>query len=134
MPPNQSQISPVRGGEAPPPLPQEAKSHNGVPKLVEVSGSQVELGMPPFSKLPSTITSLLQGVVVGVGVGVVGVAVGVGVGVGQAAPGPKICIVLIGTPIDLGRLLKINKPSMRVTYELEEREPGQLAAAIKKVV
>lgn len=43
-------------------------------------------------------------------------------------------LVLIGTPIDLGRLLKINKPSMRVLYELEEREPGQLAAAIKKVI
>lgn len=43
-------------------------------------------------------------------------------------------LVLIGTPIDLGRLLKINKPSMRVLYELEERQPGQLAAAIKKVI
>ncbi len=43
-------------------------------------------------------------------------------------------LVLIGTPIDLGKLLKINKPSMRVTYELAEREPGQLEAAIKKVL
>lgn len=43
-------------------------------------------------------------------------------------------LVLIGTPIDLGRLLKINKPSMRVLYELEEQQPGQLAAAIKKVL
>jgi len=43
-------------------------------------------------------------------------------------------LVLIGTPIDLGRLLNINKPSMRVTYELEEREPGQLEAAVKKVL
>jgi hypothetical protein len=49
IPPNQAQIRPVRGGEAPPPVPQEALSHNGVPKLVEVSGSQVLLGMPPFS-------------------------------------------------------------------------------------
>ena len=30
-------------------------------------------------------------------------------------------LVLIGTPIDLGRILKINKPSLRVGYELEER-------------
>ncbi len=29
-------------------------------------------------------------------------------------------LVLIGTPIDLGRLLKINKPSQRVTYSLKE--------------
>jgi predicted GTPase len=28
--------------------------------------------------------------------------------------------VIIGTPIDLGRLLKINKPSTRVRYDLEE--------------
>jgi predicted GTPase len=43
-------------------------------------------------------------------------------------------VVLIGTPIDLGRLLKINKPAVRVTYELEEREPGQLAAAVDRVL
>lgn len=43
-------------------------------------------------------------------------------------------VVLIGTPIDLGRMLKINKPAVRVTYELEERNPGQLETAIKKVV
>ncbi len=43
-------------------------------------------------------------------------------------------LVLIGTPIDLGRMLKISKPSLRVTYELEERQPGQLAAAIQRVL
>lgn len=43
-------------------------------------------------------------------------------------------VVLIGTPIDLGQLLKINKPAVRVTYELEEREPGQLAAAVDQVL
>jgi predicted GTPase len=43
-------------------------------------------------------------------------------------------LVLIGTPIDLGRMLKISKPALRVTYELEEREPGQLAAAIRRVL
>lgn len=43
-------------------------------------------------------------------------------------------LVLIGTPIDLGRMMTFNKPSMRVTYELEEREPGQLAAAIRKIL
>ena len=29
-------------------------------------------------------------------------------------------LVIIGTPIDLTRLFKINKPTVRVTYELEE--------------
>ncbi|HAM36889.1 MAG TPA: GTPase [Elusimicrobia bacterium] len=29
-------------------------------------------------------------------------------------------VVIVGTPIDLTRLLKINKPSVRVTYELKE--------------
>jgi predicted GTPase len=43
-------------------------------------------------------------------------------------------LVLIGTPINLGRVLKINKPALRVRYELEEVEPGQLEAAIRKVV
>ena len=28
--------------------------------------------------------------------------------------------VVIGTPIDLGRIIKINKPSTRVYYELQE--------------
>src|ERR1700704_6486517 len=63
MPPNQSQKAPVRGGEAPPPVPHEGTSHNGVPKFVEVSVGQKVLGMPPFSNPPSAITSLLQGVV-----------------------------------------------------------------------
>jgi len=43
-------------------------------------------------------------------------------------------LVVIGTPIDLGRMLKINKPHLRVRYELEERQPGQLEAAIRKVL
>jgi predicted GTPase len=43
-------------------------------------------------------------------------------------------VVLIGTPIDLGRVLKINKPAVRVTYELREHQPGQLEAAVRKVV
>jgi len=40
-------------------------------------------------------------------------------------------LVLIGTPIDLGKMLKINKPAMRVGYELEEVEPGRLQAAVE---
>lgn len=43
-------------------------------------------------------------------------------------------LVLIGTPIDLGRIVKIDKPHTRVRYELSERTPGQLMAAIKKVL
>jgi len=42
--------------------------------------------------------------------------------------------VIIGTPIDLGRMLKINKPSTRVLYELQEQQPGQLEAAIKRIL
>jgi predicted GTPase len=29
-------------------------------------------------------------------------------------------MVVIGTPIDLSRVIKINKPSQRVRYELQE--------------
>jgi len=43
-------------------------------------------------------------------------------------------LVLIGTPIDLARLLHINRPTLRVRYELEEQQPGQLEAAIRRVV
>ncbi len=39
-------------------------------------------------------------------------------------------VVLIATPIDLGRILKIDKPSTRVTYELEELDPNVLPRAI----
>ncbi|MFA6093736.1 MAG: cyclic 2,3-diphosphoglycerate synthase [Elusimicrobiota bacterium] len=42
--------------------------------------------------------------------------------------------VIIGTPIDLGRLLKINKPSVRVTYELKERKKGLLKSIVEKAV
>ena len=37
-------------------------------------------------------------------------------------------LVLIGTPIDLGRVVRIAKPSLRVTYELEGEGPRFLAA------
>ncbi len=43
-------------------------------------------------------------------------------------------VVLIGTPTDLARLLKLNKPALRVTYELEERQLGQLEAAVRRVL
>jgi len=44
-------------------------------------------------------------------------------------------LVLIGTPIDLSRSLKINKPTTRVTYELRENKEGDvLRSMIKKVV
>lgn len=43
-------------------------------------------------------------------------------------------LVLIATPIDLGRILKMDKPSMRVRYELQEVEPGGLEKAVMSVV
>lgn len=42
--------------------------------------------------------------------------------------------VLVGTPIDLTRLLTINKPALRVTYELAEHRTGQLKDEIARVV
>ena len=46
-------------------------------------------------------------------------------------------LVVVGTPIDLTRILKISKPSVRVTYELKERDFSlrdlvQKVGAIKK--
>lgn len=43
-------------------------------------------------------------------------------------------LVLIGTPIDLGRLLKINKPSMRVRYELGENATSALGIEVERVL
>jgi predicted GTPase len=34
--------------------------------------------------------------------------------------------VVVGTPIDLRRVLKIDRPATRVRYELRERTPGAL--------
>lgn len=40
--------------------------------------------------------------------------------------------VVIGTPIDLGRILKINKPSTRVMYELQEIGTNTLESVMKE--
>jgi predicted GTPase len=42
--------------------------------------------------------------------------------------------VLVATPIDLGRVLKIGKPSTRVTYELEEHDRTVLPALLRAAV
>ncbi len=41
-------------------------------------------------------------------------------------------VVIIGTPIDLRKLVKINKPAVRVTYELQEIGKPDLKDALKK--
>ena len=47
-------------------------------------------------------------------------------------------VVVIGTPIDLNRIIKIKKPTVRVTYQLQEiGEPnldGVIADFVKKFV
>ncbi len=43
-------------------------------------------------------------------------------------------LVLVATPIDLGRILKINKPATRVLYELDELDQSLLPDAIAKAV
>ena len=42
-------------------------------------------------------------------------------------------LVLIATPIDLGRLMTIDKPTLRVRYELKEHDPAALADALSSV-
>jgi predicted GTPase len=39
-------------------------------------------------------------------------------------------VILIGTPIDLARIIKLDKPSTRVTYKLAEREPEQFKSKV----
>lgn len=43
-------------------------------------------------------------------------------------------LVLIGTPIDLGGLLKLNKPALRVRYDLDAEATEMLAAEVGRVV
>jgi predicted GTPase len=43
-------------------------------------------------------------------------------------------VVVEGTPIDLTRILKVNKPIAGVTYELEELEPGVIEELVRNVV
>jgi predicted GTPase len=46
--------------------------------------------------------------------------------------GSECDVVVIGTPIDLGRLLKIEKPSVRVKYELAETGELTVEAALRE--
>jgi len=43
-------------------------------------------------------------------------------------------LVLIGTPIDLGKLLKLNKPSMRVRYELDQASTATMRSEIERAL
>ncbi len=43
-------------------------------------------------------------------------------------------VVVEGTPIDLKRIISVNKPIANVTYELEEVEPGVIEEEIRKVL
>lgn len=43
-------------------------------------------------------------------------------------------LVIIGTPIDLSRLLKINKPTARVTYSLDDKSSDALKKAVQQAI
>lgn len=43
-------------------------------------------------------------------------------------------VVVEGTPIELKRIITVNKPIANVTYELEETEPGVIEEAVKKIL
>ncbi len=43
-------------------------------------------------------------------------------------------IVVAGTPIDITRIIKVNKPMVRARYELGEVGAGRLAAHIKRII
>jgi len=43
-------------------------------------------------------------------------------------------VVVIGTPIDLRRVLKIDKPAVRVRYDLREQTPGALEAEVRRAL
>jgi predicted GTPase len=41
-------------------------------------------------------------------------------------------VVVIGTPVDLRRVLRLNKPAVKVTYELEELTSPNLEQLLKR--
>jgi predicted GTPase len=43
-------------------------------------------------------------------------------------------VVVVGTPIDLRRVLKIDKPAVRVHYDLRERTPGALEVEVRRAI
>ena len=43
-------------------------------------------------------------------------------------------LVIIGTPIDLRKIITINKPALRVYYELQEIGRPNLNDALKKIM
>ena len=43
-------------------------------------------------------------------------------------------VVVIGTPIDLTRVLKIDKPAVRVRYELQETKPGVIEEMVAEAI
>ena len=43
-------------------------------------------------------------------------------------------VVVEGTPIELARVLRSDKPIVNVAYELVEREPGALESALRRAV
>jgi predicted GTPase len=43
-------------------------------------------------------------------------------------------LVIIGTPIDLRKIINIKKPALRVYYELEEIGRPRLEDALKKIM
>ncbi len=42
--------------------------------------------------------------------------------------------IVSGTPIDISRVLTVDKPLVRARYELREQQPGRLEAALRAVV
>lgn len=50
----------------------------------------------------------------------------------QTIQNADVDLVVIGTPIDLGRILKIDKPSQRVQYELQEIGKPTLEEILKE--
>jgi len=43
-------------------------------------------------------------------------------------------VVIVGTPIDLRRLIEMPHPSVRVRYELKEQDPNVLPESVRRVV
>ena len=52
----------------------------------------------------------------------------------QAIAATPCDTVVVATPVDLRHIIRLTKPIVRVTYELEEKEPGRLLSVLGAVI
>jgi predicted GTPase len=101
-----------------------AAKHGGAAELVDPSPYAVGTIRDTYAKYPNAV-----GILPAMGYGATQIAE-----LEETIRRTPCDVVVIGTPIDLTRVLKMDKPAVRVRYDLREQVPGKLEAEIEKAV